>query len=143
MGVINERELAAVVAHGLLNTVTVVAGSARTLRQQGHRLTEDDRQELLAAIVGNAQVFCDALDAILSHCSDAFGDAATTMALAARTIRCVPIDDLPPVLDGISEHAKVLEAGLSAMVRGLPADVVAFLDGLRRPSELGVDPSSN
>jgi hypothetical protein len=132
LSVILDRELAAVIAHGLMNTVAAVSGSARTLRRYGHRLGEEDYEQLVASIVDNASVFVDGLDAILENCSDAFGDAATTMALAARTIRSVPEADLPAVLDGIVAHSSVLELGLGSMVRGLPRDVLRFLDGLQR-----------
>jgi hypothetical protein len=132
LSVIHDRELAAVIAHGLLNTVAAVSGSARTLRRYGHRLGDDDYEVLLGSIVDNAGVFMDGLDAILENCSDAFGDAATTMALAARTIRSVPEADLPQVLDGLVAHTSVLELGLAAMVRGLSPELLEFLNGLQR-----------
>jgi hypothetical protein len=131
--VISERELAGVIAHGLMNSLAAVCGAAGTLRRYDGRLTDGDRDELLTTIVEHAEVFNDGLAAILRHCSDAFGDAATTMALAARTVRALPCEDLPPVLDGLIAHCSVLELGLAAMVRGLSRDVVSYLDSLRRP----------
>jgi hypothetical protein len=133
MTVISDREMAAVIAHGLMNTLAAVAGAARTIRRYGPRLTETDRDELLSTIVDHAAVFSDGLGAILRHCSDAFGDAATAMALAARTVRVLPEDELDHVLDGLIAHCSVLELGLSAMVRGLPSEVLDFLNELQRP----------
>ena len=131
--VVPDRAAAAVIAHGLLNTLTAVSGSASTLRRYGRRLGEVDHEVLLASIVDNSAVFIDGLQAILESCSDPFGDAATTLALAARTIRSVPDADLPGVLDGIIARASVLEMGLAAMVRGIPAARLRYLDELQRP----------
>ena len=133
MSVIQDRATAAVIAHGLLNTLAAVAGSAGTLRRYGRRLGDDDREVLVATIVDNAAVFIDGLQAILDSCSDQFGDAATTLALTARTIRAVPDDDLPKVLDGIVAHCSILEMGLASMVRGLPRERLDYLNGLQRP----------
>jgi hypothetical protein len=128
--VANERELAAVVAHGLLNVLTVLADSAATLRAYGQRLGDEDHAEILDTMEDHAVLFADGLSILLQACSDAFGDAATRIALAGRGIRHVEPEDLIDVLDGIVEGAKTLRTGLEAQVRGLPKDIVRALDGL-------------
>ena len=133
MTVIRDRAVAAVIAHGLLNTLAAVDGSARTLRRYGHQLADDDYAALLDTIVDNAAVFSDGLQAILESCSEPFGDAATTMALAACAVRSVPEPELPAILDGIIARSSVLEMGLEAMVRGIPAAQLEQLDQLQRP----------
>lgn len=127
----NERELAAVVAHGLLNTTAVLASSAHTLRSHADRLTDDDRLLLTTALVTHSALLAEGLNVLLHHCSDQFGDAATVIALTASTIAAVPDADLPMVLDGIVNRVKILSTGLEALVRGLPHEVLALLDSLR------------
>lgn len=68
---------------------------------------------------------------LLEHCSEPFADAATSVALVARTAGQVASEDLPVVLDGIIEGLQTLKIGLEALVRGLPHEVVVLLDALQ------------
>ena len=126
----SERQLEAVVAHGLLNTVAVLWGSAHTLRHDRDRLAEEDRAFLFDALEGNSALFSDSIRLLVRHCSDPFGDAATVLSMTGRALRALPPEDLSEVLDGIIEGVKVVRIGLDAMVRGLPADVRHALDDL-------------
>jgi hypothetical protein len=130
--VTNERQLAAVVAHGLINSLAVVSGAAHTVITYGDRLPPTDRDAMLCAIARGAEHFDAELRVILEDCSEPFGDAATAMALAGRAIHAVPADELPAVLEGIIDRGNVLRSGLEALVRGLPRDVVEVLDSLGR-----------
>ena len=132
MGMANERDLAAVVAHGLLNTAAVLSGSAHTLRSYGERLSGDDRAALMKALSTHSALLDEGLKVLMEHCSDPFGDAATVVALTVHTIDSVPPLDLPFVLDGLIDRIQVLTAGLQALVRGLPPEVVALLESLQR-----------
>lgn len=126
-----EREMAAVVAHGLINTLAVITGSASTLCLYGERLTETDVSDLFAGLTSNIQLFEDVLSTIVEECSAAFADAATTLVLAARSFEALTPGDRDVVLDAIVDKSKVLHTGLSALVRGLSPEVVAVLDSLR------------
>jgi hypothetical protein len=125
------RALAAVVAHGLLSTAAVLAGAAHGLLHP-ERLTAEVREELIETLTDHAATFDEGLRVLVRHCSDAFGDAATTIALTAGTVRQLPDEDLPSVLHGIVDGIKILRIGLEALIRGLPPDVVSLLDSLQR-----------
>ena len=127
-----ERTLSAILAHGLLNTASIISASARALRQTGDRLPAVDREDLTATLAAHAALLDDGLRGLLEHCSDAFGDAATVVALTARTITAVPAGELSMVLQGLIDGAEVVKAGLGSLVRGLPQDLVTALDSLQR-----------
>ena len=132
LGVTSERDLAAVVAHGLLNTAAVISGSAHTLRFYGERLSSDDRMAMMTALSTHSALLDEGLRVLLEHCSDPFGDAATVVALTVHTIAEVSPRDLPFVLDGLIDRIQVLTTGLQALVRGLRPEVVALLESLPR-----------
>ena len=126
-----EREMAAVVAHGLINTLAVITGSASTLCLYGDRLTETDVSGLFAGLTSNIQLFEDVLSTIVEECSADFADAATMLVLAARSFEALTPADRGVVLEAIVDRGKVLHTGLSALVRGLSPEVVSLLDSLR------------
>jgi hypothetical protein len=127
----SDRDLAAVVAHGLLNSLAALVASAATLLRLGARLKAEDEEELVEMIIAQSVVFIDGLHLLLQHCSDPFADAATTVALVPRAISRLSSDERHDVLEGLLAGSKVLEQGLHALVRGLPPDVVSLLDGLQ------------
>lgn len=143
---VRDRELTAVVAHGLLSTCFVLSGSAFALRQFGVDLSESERGATLEMLAAHATLLDDGLRLVIQHCSDAFADAATAVVLAARAIPFLSSGELPEVLDGLAVHLEVVASGLQSLVRGLPVDVVLFLDaqqpaagagaGSRNPAQL-------
>jgi hypothetical protein len=130
--VTDDRDLSGVVAHGLLNTIAVISGSAHTLLQLGDRIPDGDREILVGTLAQSAELFGDGMQVLLRHCSDPFGDAATAITLLGRAIHSVPADELPQLLDGIVVRARTVRVGLEALVRGLPAEVLDLLDSLQR-----------
>jgi K+-sensing histidine kinase KdpD len=126
-----ERDVAAVVAHGLVNTLSVITGSASTLWRHADRLGERDTALLFEGMSSNIQLFEDVLASILDECSEAFADAALTMVLAVRSFETVAPSEREEVLKAIVDRSAVLHTGLTALVRGLSRETIAALDELR------------
>ena len=126
-----QRELEAVVAHGLLNSLAVISGAAATLIEHGHALSETDVRMLTAAIDEQSSVFTDGLQMIVRHASDTFADAATAVALAAGVANHVPAEDRAVALDALVRRTGLLRQVLDGLVRGLPDEVLALLDDSR------------
>lgn len=130
-----DLELSAIVAHGLLNTLAVLSGSAATMRQFAERLSDEQRESMTAALVSHAELFTEGLDVLLRHCSDAFADAAWIVESIGRRFRAAAPDDQTTMLDRLDASATILRNGLQSLVRGLPPDTIDLLDSLqhRRP----------
>ena len=129
----DDFELSAIVAHGLLNTLAVLSGSAATLREFGPRLSDEQRASMTAALVSHAELFTEGLDVLLRHCSDAFADAAWIVESIGRRFRAAMADDQAVMLERLEVSTTVLRNGLQALVRGLPSETVELLDSLQRP----------
>ena len=127
-----QRELEAVVAHGLLNSLAVISGAAATLLEHGHAMGEDDVRTLTTAIDEQSTIFTDGLQVVVRHASDTFADAATAVALAAGVANHVAPDDRSIALEALVRRAGLLRQVLDGLVRGLPDEVLALLDD-RRP----------
>ena len=136
MGSVNDGddlELSAIVAHGLLNTLAVLSGSAATIREFGARLSDEQRESMTAALVSHAELFTEGLDVLLRHCSDANADAAWIVESIGRRLRAAMPDDQAVMLERLDVSTTVLRNGLQALVRGLPPETVELLDSLQRP----------
>ena len=133
-----DREMAAVVAHGLINTLSVITGSAATICHYRERLSAAEVTALLDGMSSNIRLFEDVLSTILTECSEAFAAAATTLSLAARSFHSVALVDRQGVLEAIVDRADVLHAGLSSVVRGLSPETAAALDELREARRLAL-----
>lgn len=126
-----QRELDAIVAHGLLNSLAIISGAAATILQYGPALGEDDVRVLTAAIDEQSAVFTDGLQVLVRHATDTFADAATAIALAAGVADRLDPDDRPIALEALVNRAGVLRHVLDGLVRGLPAEILSLLDDAR------------
>lgn len=126
-----QRELDAIVAHGLLNSLAVISGAASTILQYGDVMGEDDLEVLAAAIEEQSSVFTDGLQVLVRHASDTFADAATAITLAAGVAHQVGPDDRRLALDALVRRAGLVRQALDGLVRGLPPEVIALLDDAR------------
>lgn len=126
-----QPELDAIVAHGLLNSLAVIAGAASTILQYGPALGDDDVRVLTTAIDEQSAVFTDGLQVLVRHASGTFADAATAIALAAGAANRVAASDLPLALEALVRRAGAIRQVLDGLVRGLPADVLGLLDDAR------------
>lgn len=126
-----QRELEAIVAHGLLNSLAIISGAAATILDHGAALGEDDVRVLTTAIDEQSTVFIDGLQVVIRHASDAFADAATAVALAAGVANHVAGGERELALDALVRRAGLLRQALDGLVRGLPDEVVALLDDSR------------
>lgn len=126
-----QRELDAIVAHGLLNSLAIISGAAATVLQYGAALDEEDVRVLTAAIDEQSAVFTDGLQVLVRHASDAFADAATAIALAAGVANHLEPDERAIALEALVNRAGLLRQVLNGLVRGLPAEVISLLDDAR------------
>ena len=126
-----EADVAAVVAHGLIGTLAVVSGAADLLGPTS-AVDEQQRHELSTMLIAQLGTFNEGLRVLLEDCSDAFGDAATRLAVIATTFRDLGTAERALALASIISSASVLNTGLGALVRGLSSEVVAMLDSLQR-----------
>lgn len=126
-----QRELDAIVAHGLLNSLAIISGAAATILQYGPALDEDDVRVLTAAIDEQSAVFTDGLQVLVRHATDTFADAATAIALAAGVADHLDPADRPIALEALVNRAGVLRQVLDGLVRGLPAEILSLLDDAR------------
>lgn len=126
-----QRELDAIIAHGLLNSLAIISGAAATVLQYGPALGEDDVRVLIAAIDEQSAVFTDGLQVLVRHASDTFADAATAIALAAGVADRLDPDDRPIALEALVTRAGVMRQMLDGLVRGLPAEILSLLDDAR------------
>ena len=123
-----ERELDAIVAHGLLNSLAVISGAASTILKHGPNLDEEDVHVLTTAIDEQSTVFTDGLQVLIRHASDAFADAATAVVLAAGVANHVPAPERAIALDALVRRAGLIRQALDGLVRGLPDEVLSLLN---------------
>ena len=126
-----QRELEAIVAHGLLNSLAVISGAASTILEHGAALAEDDVRTLTNAIDEQSTIFTDGLQVVIRHASDTFADAATAVALAAGVANHVSPDERALALEALVRRSGLLRQVLDGLVRGLPDEVLALLDDTR------------
>lgn len=113
-----DRELEAVVAHGLLNSLAVISGSASTILQLGDALSAKDLEALTVAIDEQSTLFMDGLHVLIRSASDAFADAATAVALAAGVATQVDAADRALVLEALLRRSGLIRQALEGLVRG-------------------------
>lgn len=126
-----QRELEAIVAHGLLNSLAIISGAAATILEHGSALAEDDVRVLTTAIDEQSQVFTDGLQVVIRHASDTFADAATAVALASGVANHVSAGERELALEALVRRAGLLRQVLDGLVRGLPDEVLTLLDDSR------------
>ncbi len=120
------------VAHGLLNSLAVISGSAATMLEHGSALAVADVEMLTTAIDEQSEVFTDGLQLIVRQASDAFADAATAVSLAAGVARHADGAGQHLALEALVRRTVLLRQVLDGLVRGLPAEVISLLDDGRR-----------
>lgn len=126
-----QRELEAVVAHGLLNSLAIISGAAATILEHGDALQEDDIRTLTQAIDDQSTIFTDGLQVVIRHATDTFADAATAVALASGVANHVDRGDRRLALEALVRRTGALRQVLDGLVRGLPEEVVSLLDDSR------------
>ena len=126
-----QRELDAVVAHGLLNSLAIISGAASTILQYGSALGDDDLSVLTKAIEEQSSVFTDGLQVLIRQASDTFAAAATAVTLAAGVADRVAAADRTMVLEALMSRTGLIRQVLDGLVRGLPDEVLSLLGDAR------------
>lgn len=127
----DDRELAAVVAHGLLNTLAVLSSATGALMSYGDALLPTVAAGLVTTIVLQSKLIGDGLVIVLPHASESFNVAAAGIA-ASGVLLAVPGGASAELLADLVADCATVRGGLGSLVRGLPDEVVEFLDRLRR-----------
>ena len=125
------RELDAIVAHGLLNSLAIISGAASTILQYGEALGEDDVAVLTEAIDEQSAVFIDGLQVLVRHATETFADAATAIALASGVANRVAPPERVIALEALVARSGLLRQVLDGMVRGLPSEILDLLNDAR------------
>ena len=127
----DEPDRAAVVAHGLLNTLAVLTLAAGTLTSSRERVTPAVQDELVSTIVRQCAVLGDAIIFVLPTGPEAFNIAAAGIVASGLLMAAVSRHPSDEMLGDLIADCAVVAAGLDDIVRGLPAEIVEFLDSLR------------
>jgi hypothetical protein len=130
--VADDRDVAGVVAHGLLNNLAVVSGAAATMLMHGDKIGDDVAERLTIALVGHCEVLAVGLEVLVRHSSIPFGEAAETIAAVGPPLTRLSLADRRPTLDGVVQACRVLHEGLRGLVQGLPSEVIDTLEALQR-----------
>jgi hypothetical protein len=126
----SDGTLEAIVAHGLIGSLSVATGSASMLLKAPGRFDEATDQWLVESIQEQSVLVVEGMKSILEGATQGFVDAATNVVLAAGLLPEVPTERRAHVLEALLRSAEVLRQILGALVRGLPPDVVELLDEL-------------
>jgi hypothetical protein len=128
--------LAAVLAHGLLNSLAVVDGTALSLRRSWDRLSEEQREEFSRLLLRHSELVADQaadLPGIVAHklANHIFvvRGVAETIEREGRFLAAEDREHLFDVLLSQSAHSATV---LANVVRGLPAGATAVFDELDR-----------
>ena len=127
----DEPDRVAVVAHGLLNTLAVLTLAAGTLIDNPARLTPTIEDELVSTIVRQCALLGDALVFVLPSGPEAFNIAAAGIVASGVVLAASPTRPSHQMLSDLIADCVIVAARLDDTVRGLPAEVVEFLDTLR------------
>jgi len=123
-----DRQMDAVLAHGLLNSLAVLSGAAASiLAIADGRGEESGLDDLLALIDHQSEVFVDGLQLLVRQASDAFADAATAVSLAAATASKGDMSTRRLCCETLVERSQLIGRTLQAVVRGLPNEVLELL----------------
>jgi hypothetical protein len=127
----SDGTLEAIVAHGLIGSLSVATGSASMLLKAPGRFDEATDRWLVDSIQEQAVLVVEGMKTILESATQGFVDAATNVVLAAGLLHDVSSERRAHVLEALLRSAEVLRQILGALVRGLPPEVVDLLDELR------------
>lgn len=127
----DEPDRAAVVAHGLLNTLAVLTLASGTLLGNGETISSTVQDELVSTIVRQCALLGDALVFVLPIGPETFNIAAAGIVATGVLMSEAPRHLSDEVLGDLIVDCAIVAAGLDDIVRGLPAEVVEFLHSLR------------
>jgi hypothetical protein len=127
----DEPDRVAVVAHGLLNTLAVLTLAAGTLKSDSETLNPAVEHDLMTTIIRHSALLGDALVFVLPSGSEAFTTAAAAIVASGILLAATPNHPSQHMLRDLMADCVIVAAGLGDTVRGLPAEVVEFLDTLR------------
>ena len=126
--------LAAVVAHGLLGSVSVMHAAALTLHRLGDRVPPDDRTFLLDSMCLQSDLLVEGTECLAAELGEEIVSSATSVRLAAGTLATdwdrVVGDQRSHLLTILDRHGDRLKTMLLQLVQGLDPAAILLLDSL-------------
>src|SRR5436309_2693757 len=126
--------LAAVVAHGLLNSLAVVKNGVTTLAEEWDDIDPDQRVYLAEGVLAQAELMADGLDSLptgprhrLANHLFVLRGACECLIREGRRLTAPERDDLLAVVDRQAAHAAAI---LHGVVQSLPDQVLVLLNRL-------------
>jgi hypothetical protein len=128
----DEPDRVAVVAHGLLNTLAVLTLAGGTLASSREMLPPNVQDKLVSTIVRHCALFGDALMFVLPSGPESFNIAAAGIVASGVVLAATPTHfGQVEMLEDLIADCDVVAAWLDDAVRGLPVEVIEFLESLR------------
>lgn len=128
------ESLAAVVSHGLLNSLGVVAGGMYTLGRAWERLPDERRAELGELALSQADVMADAVEALPPTARHRVSNNLFVIRGVCQTVlsdgRHLDESDRARLFDVVARQSAQATEVLQHVVRALPDDVLELLDRL-------------
>lgn len=129
-----QDSIAAVVAHGLLNSLAVVSGGMSTLDRAWEGLSPDQRTELTESALSQAELMADGLSALPSPAKHRLANHLFVVRGVCETLLREGVflspADRGHLLGVVHRQAGYAADVLGGVVRGLPPEVQVVLDRL-------------
>jgi len=126
--------LAAVVAHGLLNSLSVVKNGAITLAEAWDGLTAEQLDDLTEGVLGQAELMADGLESLPAMARHRLANHLFVLRGACETLmrdgRLLTEADRAELLAVVTRQADFAAGVLHGVVRSLPEEVLILLDSL-------------
>jgi hypothetical protein len=126
--------LAAVIAHGLLNSLAVVKNGVVTLTEVWEALSADERATLTEGVLSQAEVMADGLDLLPDMPRHRLANHLFVLRRACETLirdgRFLSAAERADLLTVVHRQADCAAEVLHGVVRSLPPEVLVVLDGL-------------
>jgi hypothetical protein len=128
------ESLAAVVAHGLLNSLAVVKDGVATLWETWDGLSVEQRAGLAEGVLAQAEVMADGLDSLPDVSRHRLGNHLFVLRGACQTMlrdgRFLTKADRDELLTVVNRQADYATGVLEAVVQSLPDEVLVVLNRL-------------
>lgn len=129
-----EESIAAVIAHGLLNSLSVVQGAMVTLVTGWDGLSQEMRADLAETALSQAEVMADGLDALPPHARHRLANHLFVLRGACQSLKRegdrLEAGERQHFLDVVRRQTSQVADVLHGVVRALPEGVQVVLDQL-------------
>lgn len=138
-----EESIAAVIAHGLLNSLAVVHGAVATLTRAWDGLSPHQRADMAEMALAQAEVMADGLENLPGHARHRLANHLFVVRGACQTLKCdgdrLPAHERQHLADVVRRQTGQAADVLERVVRALPEGVQVVLDQLDDDRDRGRD----